>query len=167
VEDAAMMILLVLQLAVPGLLVLWLAIAPPSSRAGQVLHVVATGAWLVAIALVGLWTVLPWWTPHALAVALLAAAARRFRRIQLSPAMPAGWRAWAGAALYLSIVRIGKWGFRAHGMRPVDPAEYAGFGSPVLAPCDGAVVQAVDGVPDNVVPQTNPEQMPGKHVILR
>ena len=49
---------------------------------------------------------------------------------------------------------------------PRDPAAYAGFGVPVLAPCNGSVVSVTDGVPDQQVPQRNRGAMAGNHVIL-
>lgn len=46
-------------------------------------------------------------------------------------------------------------------------ADYAAYGRPVLAPCDGIVVQAVDGVRDNIPGETNPAYAPGNSVLLK
>lgn len=43
---------------------------------------------------------------------------------------------------------------------------YAAFGEPVLAPADGVVTAAVDGVPDEGVGKTNPQKPLGNYVIL-
>ncbi len=45
--------------------------------------------------------------------------------------------------------------------------DYGAFGQPLLAPADGTVETAVDGVPDNVPNQLNPAQAAGNHVVLR
>lgn len=229
--------LILLQAGVPLLLVAWLAVKPPRSRVARLAHSVAAGAWLLAAELTGLWTVLPWWTPHALAVALIAVAAWRLAPRSL-PMRPAGWRAWAGTGLALAVTvaaavqvvfalrgrdpppgpvaelaspfadgaflvvnggsnagvnahlrtlvggvpRYRDWrgqshavdlvgirasGLRAGGLRPADPAAYTGFGARILAPCDGTVVRAVDGIADNIVPRTNRDEMAGNHVLLR
>lgn len=51
-----MLIMLVLQLAVPRLQILWLAIAAPSSRVWMAVHVWAGSAWLLTLGKIGLWT---------------------------------------------------------------------------------------------------------------
>lgn len=75
-------------------------------------------------------------------------------------------RAWRGNAHAVDLVAINALGFRAPGFLPPDPASYAIFGRPVLAPCSGEVVRAVDGVLDNRVPQWNRANMAGNHVFL-
>ena len=44
--------------------------------------------------------------------------------------------------------------------------QYYAFGLPILAPADGVVVVAVDGVPDNIPGVMNPEQPLGNYVVL-
>lgn len=233
-----MVSMVALQIVMPMLMLVWLASARPSSRVGLALHVIATAAWSLAIALCGVWTLLPWWTPHAFAVSLGAVAAWRMTLLGRLPRLPRESRAWIGATFCLVITAVALWqvaaaiagreepgapiadissplpqgsflvvnggsdarvnahlktlspdtprfrewrgqsygidlvqidrfGFRARGLRPRDPSAYVGFGSPVVAPCSGRVVRAVDGVEDNAVPQTNREQMAGNHVIVR
>lgn len=53
--------------------------------------------------------------------------------------------------------------FKGEGQRNED---YYCFGRPILAPADGRVVVAVDGVPDNVPGEMNPNDPPGNHVVL-
>jgi len=50
---------------------------------------------------------------------------------------------------------------------PADPGRYRIFGMPVLAPCAGEVVVAVDGLQDMRVPEQDERHMAGNHVILR
>jgi murein DD-endopeptidase MepM/ murein hydrolase activator NlpD len=45
--------------------------------------------------------------------------------------------------------------------------DYFCFGQPVLAPADGEVVEAVDGVPDNPPGEMNTYHVPGNTVVLR
>jgi murein DD-endopeptidase MepM/ murein hydrolase activator NlpD len=51
-----------------------------------------------------------------------------------------------------------------------DPGQnesYFAFGEPILAPCDGTVALAIDGVPDNTPGELNPVQMTGNTVVLK
>ena len=44
---------------------------------------------------------------------------------------------------------------------------YFAFGQPILAPCDGTVVLAIDGVPDNSPGELNPVHKTGNTLVLR
>ena len=44
---------------------------------------------------------------------------------------------------------------------------YFAFGQPILAPCDGTVVMAIDGVPDNTPGEVNPVHKTGNTLVLR
>lgn len=59
------------------------------------------------------------------------------------------------------------WGLRADAVMPADPRRYLIFGRPVIAPCAGAVIEAIDGLPDMPVPQVDHDHLAGNHVILR
>lgn len=78
----------------------------------------------------------------------------------------ARFRPYYGQSLALDIVRLNSLGRTASGLRPSDPAAYAIFGDPVLAPCEGAVVSALDGRHDMSVPRMDRAVMLGNHVIL-
>ncbi|HEX9983299.1 MAG TPA: M23 family metallopeptidase [Thermoanaerobaculia bacterium] len=67
----------------------------------------------------------------------------------------------------LDLSRLNGIGMRAWGILPDDPARYAAFGTLVVSPCDGTVLSAVDGLPDNRVGQTDPKNLAGNHVVLR
>ncbi len=45
--------------------------------------------------------------------------------------------------------------------------DYYAFGQPLLAPCDAEVVQAVDGIKDNIPGEKNPMFVPGNSVMLK
>lgn len=54
--------------------------------------------------------------------------------------------------------------FRTNGKTNED---YYAFGQPIIAPCDGEVVWAVDGVKDNIPGELNPIYVPGNAVLMK
>ncbi|MEQ9399611.1 MAG: peptidoglycan DD-metalloendopeptidase family protein [Longimicrobiales bacterium] len=76
------------------------------------------------------------------------------------------FRSHRGQSYGVDIVGIGTWGSRTRGLTSADPADYAIFGVPVLAPCAGTVVRAFDGAPDMPVPERSRNPLEGNHVIL-
>ena len=66
----------------------------------------------------------------------------------------------------VDIIAIDRWGLRADAVAPVAADRYLITGTPVLAPCEGRVVQALDGRPDNPVPQMDRAVLAGNHVLL-
>lgn len=77
------------------------------------------------------------------------------------------FRPWRGQSYAVDFFGLGPLGFRASGWRPADPAAYEIFGAPLLATCDGTVVAAEAGMPDHQVPQEDPVNRLGNHVVLR
>ena len=75
-------------------------------------------------------------------------------------------RPWRGNGHAVDIIAVDRFGLRAAGLIPTDPAAYRIFGTPVVAPCSGVVVAAVDGLQDMPVPQYDRANMAGNHVIL-
>ena len=73
---------------------------------------------------------------------------------------------WRGNRWAVDFVAINALGLRATGFMPVDPARYRIMGMPVLAPCSGNAVAAVDGLPDMPVPEYDRQHLAGNHVIL-
>jgi hypothetical protein len=71
-----------------------------------------------------------------------------------------------GQSYALDIIGITAVGLRASGISPSDPALYEIYGADVVAPCDGTVRVAIDGIPDNQVPIMNRDAMTGNAVIL-
>jgi Peptidase family M23 len=67
----------------------------------------------------------------------------------------------------VDIVSIDGFGLRANGIMPADPRRYVIFGRTVIAPCDGEVITAVDGLPDLDIPQVDRGHLAGNHVIIR
>ena len=72
-----------------------------------------------------------------------------------------------GTAHGIDFIALNNLGVRADGLMPADPKRYIIFGRPVIAPCAGVVVAAVDGLPDLQVPQMDPTHLAGNHIILR
>jgi hypothetical protein len=71
-----------------------------------------------------------------------------------------------GTAHGVDLIALDSWGLRASRLMPADPKSYVIFGRPVIAPCAGEVVTAVDGLPDLQVPQMDHDHLAGNHVIL-
>ncbi len=76
------------------------------------------------------------------------------------------FRPWRGQSYAVDFFGLGPFGLRARGWRPADPAAYAIFGARLHAPCDGTVVAAEGRMPDFPVPQEDPVNRLGNHVIL-
>ncbi len=76
-------------------------------------------------------------------------------------------RPYWGTAHGVDLVAIDHCGLRADGVMPADPRRYVIFGRPVVAPCAGDVIVAVDGLPDMPVPEVDRAHLAGNHVILR
>ncbi len=66
----------------------------------------------------------------------------------------------------IDLVRLNAIGMRARGLFPADPARYAIFGSPVIAPCTGIVTNAEGALPDLAAPASDPHHTLGNHVVL-
>ncbi|WP_158540143.1 M23 family metallopeptidase [Rhodosalinus halophilus] len=79
----------------------------------------------------------------------------------------ARFRPWRGQSYAVDFFGLGPWGLRASGWRPADPAAYAIFGAELRAPCAGRVVAAEGARPDFEVPNEDPVNRLGNHVILR
>lgn len=77
------------------------------------------------------------------------------------------FRPWRGQSYAVDFFGLGPWGLRALGWRPADPSAYAIFGAEVRAPCAGTVVAAEGNMPDFEVPNRDPVNRLGNHVILR
>ncbi|WP_052002970.1 M23 family metallopeptidase [Microvirga sp. BSC39] len=84
---------------------------------------------------------------------------------------PRLWR-YRGQRHAVDLVQVNRLGFRtaagAFGpLQPAEPEAYLIFGRPVVAPCNGQVEAAMDGLPDMRVPDTDRGNPTGNHVILR
>jgi Peptidase family M23 len=77
------------------------------------------------------------------------------------------FRAYRGQSYGLDVIQINPLGLRSAGIVPRDPAAYLIYGEPVLAPCSGTILQAVDGLPDMPIPELDVEHRAGNHVLLR
>ena len=66
----------------------------------------------------------------------------------------------------LDIVALNAAGIRALGVYPSDVHRYVIFGRDLYSPCDGIVIEAVDGLPDQPPPVTDVEHRAGNHVVI-
>ena len=76
------------------------------------------------------------------------------------------FKPWRGNGYAIDLVALDAFGTRAPGFMPGSPAAYQVFGVPVVAPCLGSVVLAVDGLPDMSVPEFDRKNMAGNYVVL-
>jgi hypothetical protein len=67
----------------------------------------------------------------------------------------------------LDIVALDNLGRRAEGIQPDELDAYFIHGAPVVSPCSGEVVQAVDGIPESAIGETNTDQPAGNYVVVR
>jgi len=77
------------------------------------------------------------------------------------------FQAYRGQSYGTDVIQVNRWGLRSRGIVPKHPSAYLIYGAPVLAPCAGQVVQAIDGFPDMTIPETDLVNRAGNHVILR
>jgi murein DD-endopeptidase MepM/ murein hydrolase activator NlpD len=77
------------------------------------------------------------------------------------------FRAYRGQSYGIDIVKIDQFGLRAKGIVPGDLAAYQIYGEPVLAPCNGQILQAIDRFPDMMIPKIDLVNRAGNHVLLR
>ena len=75
-------------------------------------------------------------------------------------------RLYRGQSYAVDIVRIDERGLRASGVAPSSLEQYASVGEPVLAPCDGRVLQAENSVPDAMPPTADRERLAGSFVLV-
>ena len=234
------MLLIVLQIALPVALLVWLILLPARSIGLYVFQLLAVLACLAGLTSTAIWAFPPWWVPYVfLAVAFLAVLFHiknmrgfKFEKrpmnwgsrllfaivftlgafgayityyatngryppadvalVDVAAPFPAGtylvahggstetinahmktldptiekYKAWRGASYALDVIRISSIGLRSPGIQPIDPASYLTFGTPLLAPCNGSVASAHDGMPDMNVPIMDKSSFPGNHVIV-
>lgn len=97
--------LLVLQLLIPLGLLTWLVFGRARSRAGWVLGIALVGGYLAAVALAGLWLILPPHLPVIYLALFVVALVLSRRALRASSVWPTGARGWAGFA-FLSILTL-------------------------------------------------------------
>lgn len=77
------------------------------------------------------------------------------------------FRAYRGQSYGVDIIQTDRFGLRAPGFVPSDPTVYQIYGEPVLAPCPGKIVIAIDGFPDMTIPEIDQVNRSGNYVMLR
>ena len=75
-------------------------------------------------------------------------------------------RPYRGQSYGVDIVRVDAGGLRATALAPSSLNQYASVGEPVLAPCDGQVLQVENTAPDMTPPVTDREWLAGNFVLL-
>jgi hypothetical protein len=77
------------------------------------------------------------------------------------------FRAYRGQSYGVDIIQTDRFGLRAPSLAPSDPAAYQIYGEPVLAPCSGKIVTAIDDFPDMTIPEIDQVNRGGNYVMLR
>ena len=98
-----MMLVYFLQTALPLILILWLAVLPPKSRAGFWMLVLASALLTFAAARLGIWVFPPWWVPYLLALILVAAVLWRLIWAPQRPPLPSGALGWLALIIIAGI----------------------------------------------------------------
>lgn len=103
-------LILTLQIIVPLALLAWMAL-PASSVAGFLLKSFGVGAFLLALALVAQWAVLPWWLPRVYGIFWAGVIVYHIARGRLrhARALPSGGWRWAEAAAGGVFLAFGTW----------------------------------------------------------
>lgn len=83
---------IVFQFLIPLMLLAWVAFGRPSNGITWVARAVLTGTYIVATSVVGLWLILPWYTPRIYGVLLLFAILYSFGHVRRLPEAPPGRR---------------------------------------------------------------------------
>jgi hypothetical protein len=131
-------VVIVIQVALPLALLLWLLGLPAASLVGFALQVAGTGLFLFALARVAQWAVPVWWLPWVYggvwAAAILAGLLRR-APFDLA-VWPIGAVGWVGLVLSLGLLGVGGWyGIRAMAGRTPPPVEIVDIASPFGPGC--------------------------------
>lgn len=81
-----MIVTLLLQIALPVYLLIWLVLLPARTLLTYAVQVVCVGLLLATVGLVGMWLMIPWWTPYLYGVlfALVTFASLRHRSVRLA-----------------------------------------------------------------------------------
>ncbi len=98
-----MMLVYVLQTAIPLFLTLWLAILPPRNLAGFWMLALAAALMTLAAARMGIWVFPPWWVHYLLALLLVAAVVWRLISAPQRPPLPSGVLGWLALAIIAGI----------------------------------------------------------------
>ena len=174
-------IMLVFQFALPLYMIRGVWRARQDTRVVWWLEVVSTGAYVMAFFLIGRWDWFSYYLRFVIVALFVAATGAGLRRARALPLRAYGRRggrlAMASALIVgvamtwftgnaLDIVQLNAFGARADALFSADVHRYVIFGAPVHSPCDGVVANAVDGLPDQVPPDADPEHPAGNHVVI-
>lgn len=66
----------------------------------------------------------------------------------------------------LDILALNGAGARASGLYPSELEKYVIYGASLYSPCTGTVLEAVDGLPDQIPPAKDTENLAGNHVVI-
>lgn len=132
------MILVFIQLGPPLLLTAWLWLSPTRNAVGLTLQILAIFSVIVAVWLVGIWTMIPRWTLAVFAFFALVGAVRGAR----SPAARFGAKGWLQSVISIALLIVGG-GFIAEARRAHQPPAIASIR--LAMPLDGDDLVVANG----------------------
>ena len=91
------------QIAIPLLLIAWLAFAPARARLGVLLQIFGTAAFIGALAVTAIWLLPPWWTPYVLGALLTISAVRALLRWRTLPFRQTSISALITSSVFLAL----------------------------------------------------------------
>lgn len=127
------LMILIFQIAIPMMLIGWLAFLPAASLVGLMLQAMGTGAFLFALARVAQWAVPVWWFPWLYGGLWLVSFVISLSRVRspLLPLFPDKPLEWALFALSIALLGVGSWyGARALAGRHVPPVDIVDIANP-------------------------------------
>lgn len=93
-----------IQIVLPVALIAWLAFAPVGSRIGFSIQAIATGLVLLALLLIAVWMIPPWWAPYLyLAIWLGVLIWQAPARLRRQPWLPGNTLNWMGATAFTAL----------------------------------------------------------------
>ncbi len=106
-----MLLTLSTQVLLPIGLLAWLLLVPANNLIGFASQAAGIASVLLALKLVSLWMLLPWWLPFAYGLLFTLAITLRIRRraLEFERLWPANAMAWTGMAIVVSFGILGGW----------------------------------------------------------
>lgn len=127
-------LVLLTQVALPLVLLAWLALFPAGSQLGWLMQVAGIAAFLFALARVAQWAVPVWWLPWIYAGVLLAIVLWQVPVLAARPLWPFGAGGWVALTASAGLLALGGWyGVQALAGRALPPVAVIDIANPFEA----------------------------------
>lgn len=126
-----MALVLLIQVALPLALLLWLALLPAGSLTGWLMQAAGIAAFLFALARIAQWAVPVWWLPGVYGGLLVAIVISQLSALPTRPLLPLGAGGWVGLVVSAGLLALGGWyGAKALAGRALPPVEVIDIANP-------------------------------------